>query len=200
MGFIRRLGLGDRALVKAHYARLGSGDRYLRFGHGLSDHAVDAYVEGIDWFRTIVLGYVDGGVLRGVVEIVPAGPGPWALGSGELALTVERPWRNQGVGTELCRCALVLACNRHLRDIVMVCLTENVPMRRLAARLNAVVHHHAGDMESRLLLPAPTPWSFVGESLISSAAAAGYLLDVVAAPTRTMRGGPARHAEAAGRS
>lgn len=176
MSFIRRLGDCDRALVKAHYRRLNGEDRFLRFGHGVSGAAIEHYIDGIDWGRAIVLGYVEAGELRGVVEVMPLSDGYFAR-EAELALTVQRPWRNQGLGTELCRRALVLACNRSIREVAMICLAENVPMQRIAERLKARVVRRDGEVESRLLLPDPTPWSILQESLISGAAIMGVVSD-----------------------
>jgi GNAT superfamily N-acetyltransferase len=175
MPFIRRLLPTDLPRVKDHFARLDADDRYLRFGHGMSSDAVARYLDGIDWLDTILLGHMDGGEIRGLVEVVPLTTGLARLG--ELALTVERTWRGRGLGTELCRRALVLACNRSIREVAMICLAENVPMQRIAARLDGRVLHRNGGIESRVQLPRPSPWSLIQEVVMSGGEAVGGLTD-----------------------
>jgi len=179
MPFIRKLSSADLPALKAHHARLDGDDRYLRFGHHLSDTALERYLDGIDWADCILMGHIDGGRLRAVVEIVPLSDG-WER-TAELALTVEKPWRGQGLGTELCRRALVLACNRHIREVAMICLAENVRMQRLAAKLDARVLSRHGEVEGRVLLPRPSPWSLLQEGVITTGAFAAGLLEPVGA-------------------
>jgi GNAT superfamily N-acetyltransferase len=175
MPFIRKLGPTDLNRLKNHFARLDHDDRYLRFGHQISDSAMNDYLERIDWGRAIVLGYLDNGALRGAVEIVPFGRD--APEGAELALTVEKPWRGTGVGYELCRNALILACNRYIRDVTMMCLAENVPMQRIARKLRGRVTRMDSEVESRVVLPRPTPWSIMQEALVAGAAVVGEVAD-----------------------
>ncbi len=175
MPFIRKLGPTDLNRLKDHFARLDYNDRYLRFGHQISDSAVNDYLERIDWTQAIVLGQLENGVLRGAVEIVPFGSS--VPEKAELALTVEKPWRGAGVGRELCRNALILACNRGIHDVMMICLAENVPMQRIARKLNGRVMRLDGEIESRVILPRPGPWSLLQEGLMGSAAIVGEVAD-----------------------
>ncbi|RDD61277.1 GNAT family N-acetyltransferase [Ferruginivarius sediminum] len=122
---------------------------------------------------------MDGGELRGLAEVVPLTAGFARLG--ELALTVERPWRGRGLGTDLCRRSLILACNRNIREVAMICLAENVPMQRIAARLDGRVLHRNGDVESRVQLPRPSPWSLMQEVVMASGETIGSLSDQWAA-------------------
>ncbi len=175
MPFIRKLSSADLPALKAHHARLDGDDRYLRFGHHVSDTALHRYLDAIAWADAILMGHFEAGRLRAVVEIVPLNDG-WERAA-ELALTVETPWRGRGLGTELCRRALVLACNRRIREVAMICLAENVRMQRLAAKLDARVVHRAGEVEGRVILPRPSPWSLLQEAVITSGALAAGLLE-----------------------
>jgi len=59
----------------------------------------------------------------------------------------------------------------------MICLAENVRMQRIAAKLDARVVHRAGEVEGRVLLPRPSPWSLMQEAVITTGAVAAGLLE-----------------------
>ena len=66
---IRRLLPSEAAKLGGHLARLSSEERTLRFMGAMSDEAVRDHCERIDWFRTVVIGFFDAGVLRGAAEL-----------------------------------------------------------------------------------------------------------------------------------
>lgn len=179
MPFVRKLTGADLPRLKDHYDRLDADDRYLRFGHHMGTDAVHGYLDGIDFGDTVLMGQVEGDAVHAMVEVVPLTDG-WTR-TGELALTVEKPWRGRGIGTELCRRALVLACNRRIREVAMICLTENVQMQRIAAKLDGRVLRRDGEVESRVILPRPSPWSLMQEAVITGGAALGTFVDQFAA-------------------
>ena len=67
-GVIRRLWPGARARIRDHLLRLDREDRVLRFGGHVSDAHIAAYCERLDWSRSLVMGYVVRGKVRGLVS------------------------------------------------------------------------------------------------------------------------------------
>ena len=159
----RKLQAADQADMTAHLLRLSPLDRHLRFGGGTKDEVIEDYVRRLDWSSTVVIGaYVDG-VLRGVTEIVRVRMVPHL--SAEVALSVEGPWQNAGIGTELLRRVLTVARNRFIDRIYMLCLAENKKMQKIARKFEANLVLHEGEVEGRIWPAWPSYLSMVEEAV-----------------------------------
>lgn len=95
-----------RAALGLHLLSLDMDDRYARFGMSLSDEALLHWVAGIrwqedHWWGAWCVGAPDLGLLASL-QLAPTSE----RGVRELALTVCRPARGQGVGMRLLRHAL----------------------------------------------------------------------------------------------
>jgi len=150
-----------RALA-GHLGRLSSNDRSLRFMGALSDAAIEAHCSGLNWFRTVVIGFFDAGVLRGAAEIQVADKRVPLLC--EAAFTVETAWQDQGVGSELLRRAVLIARNRSARGLQISCFSDNYRIQHVAAKFGAHFQSRAGYSEADIVTPAPTCWSLCEEA------------------------------------
>ncbi|MDX1709642.1 MAG: GNAT family N-acetyltransferase [Rhodovibrionaceae bacterium] len=171
MPWVRRLTPADTAALRSHFLRLDAETRCQRFLGQQSDTAIDAYVDGLPWLGVLRLGWIESGVLRGVVELLPERlpvDGRWPPGL-ELALTVERAWQGRGLGTELVHRALLSARNRQYKTVEMICLADNVRMQRIARRLDAQVLRQDGHSVGRLRLAPGNPLSLWQEALSQGA-------------------------------
>jgi ribosomal protein S18 acetylase RimI-like enzyme len=176
-GVIRRLWPGERARIRAHLLRLDREDRVLRFGGYLSDAHIAAYCERLDWSRSLVMGYVVRGKVRGLGQL------ELIVGStrvAELAVSVERPFQNRGVGTALLRRVVIAARNRLIERIHMVCLMDNGRAVRMARRLEGALRFRHGEAEATIEPPWPTPWTWL-EELLSEHPSGG--IDLAPRPT-----------------
>lgn len=144
------------AALGAHYARLDDGARRLRFHAAVSSSAAQRWAlrENPD----AVVGLRDAaGVLRGAatlyIDPAPGGAGPAA---GEIALSVEAPWRGTGHGL-----ALACAIRDDARMRGVACLRaatedENCAMLALVRRLGGLVPGGPGpDRTCRIGMSAP---------------------------------------------
>ena len=162
-GTYRKLWIGDLGIFVEHLERLDREAKYLRFGGGtspqfLKDHARKA----LQW-PGIVDGYFIDGILRGTGELQPL-PDSFPL-EAEAAFTVEKPFRGQGVGTELMRRAIISAQNRHITTIYTICMVENQRMRRLAQKYKAELRIEHNEISGMFRTPAPTHLSVMEEWL-----------------------------------
>jgi ribosomal protein S18 acetylase RimI-like enzyme len=162
-GRIRRLWAFERAKVHDHLLRLDGDDRLLRFGGYASAAQITAYCEQLDWSRALIVGYVEGGEVRGLGELKPIGDG-WPRAA-ELAVSVERPYQNRGIGSALLRRLVVFARNRLLDRLYMICLIDNGKALRMARRLDGALRFDHGEAEARIEPPWPTPWTWLEETL-----------------------------------
>jgi len=98
---VHRLSKHFRAALREHFAHLSADDLFLRFGAHCRPEIIDAYVDGIDYRESIVLGvFNDNLQLIGVAHL---GSDEGGL---ELGLSVLAEYREHGVGTLLLRRAM----------------------------------------------------------------------------------------------
>jgi len=140
----------------------------MRFHHGASDTYILSYTADIDWFSATVLGYFVEGQLRGIAELIPRDH-IWPI-TAELALSVDGPFQNRGIGTDLSRHVLVMASNRLIGAVYMSCLFENGKMLRVARKLGASLVVRDGLAEGEIFPPGPSYVSFIQEVAAESRA------------------------------
>jgi RimJ/RimL family protein N-acetyltransferase len=159
---IRKLLRSERAKVREHFLRLDRDDRHLRFFGHVGDTFIEAYCEKILSTGYVVLGCFIEGELRAVGELRQSGR-PWQPVA-EIAITVEKPFQNQGIGTELLRRLIGLARNRAIKTLHLFCLLDNVRMQRVAKKLGGSLKYAEGEVEARIDPPWPTYWSLMEEA------------------------------------
>ena len=100
MAYARHLNPSHRPALLAHFCALSRRDSYLRFGTYLGTESIEAYVNGIDFERSTVLGvYGDDLTLLGVAHLCPE------KDTVELGISVLTTARRRGIGTHLMRLA-----------------------------------------------------------------------------------------------
>lgn len=159
---IRRLWPAERGRVRDHLLRLEPEDRALRFCRAPGDRAIASYCEDIDWLRASILGFFVEGELRGVAELIRT-KDAWPPAA-ELALSVEGPFQNHGIGSALVRHALVMARNRLIATVYMTCLLENRKMQHIARKSAADLVIREGQVEGEILAPWPSCLSLIEEA------------------------------------
>jgi RimJ/RimL family protein N-acetyltransferase len=152
---IKELGESERWLFTQHLLDLGADDRYLRFGNPLSNEAIEAYVDRIDFGADTIFGIFDDGL-----KLVAAGhfaptreeaPGP--IRSAEFGLSVASAARGAGMGTALFYRAASHARNLQIGTLFMHCLSQNRAMIRIARKAGMDIHQAQGEADAYLSLP-----------------------------------------------
>ena len=186
MAQTRKLLPTEGPLLADHLVRLSPEDRRLRFGGMfLRDDGVRRYVDSIDWTHSWHVGHIADGAVRAVVQLsVPheTGPvgAPWLRqGAAEFAVSVEKKWQRRGLATHLLGQAVVVARNRHVRDLYMLCLPENEPMRRLARKVGIRLVFQDGEITGHVDLPAPDQLTVMAEFWCETAAAIDRWTDII---------------------
>jgi GNAT superfamily N-acetyltransferase len=175
----RKLFPSEARSLAAHLGRLSLNDRSLRFMGATRDSAIEAHCDGLDWFRTVVIGFFDAGVLRGAAEVQVADKRMPMLC--EVAVTVEAQWQDQGVGTELLRRAVLIARNRAARGLHISCFSDNYRIQHVAAKFGAHFRSRAGHADADILTPAPTVWSLYEEAAEDGVSWMNFWFDQTAA-------------------
>lgn len=149
-GITRQLGPRDKAALMGHFLRLNSEDRTMRFFSPVGDASINAYVEAINWARTVLIGHFAGARLVGLAEVIPTGP-RWQR-CAEVAVSVEPDWRRHGLGKRLLDRAMAAARAVGLRQLRLVILPDNHTMVRLARGLGGKMRSDSGVVTAQIAL------------------------------------------------
>ena len=163
-----RLREGDRELLAAHFIALGAEDRRLRFGSGISDDGLRAYVARIDFERDGVFAVHDDAGER-LLAVIHVASSP---GSAELGLSVLPEQRGRGLGSALFERAVTHLRNRGTPEVFVHCLTENGAMMHLARKNGMRILPAGAETDARLALDPATPHTVYAEWLDEYKAAA----------------------------
>ena len=155
-----RLPALDRPALEAHFIRLDSEDRRLRFGSGISDDALRDYVRRIDFGRDGLFAVQDDALRPLAVVHIAMGSGP-----AEMGLSVLPEARGQGLGNALFRRAVTFLRNRGAASVFMHCLSENAAIMHLARKNRMRMVRHGTESDARLELAPATADSFINEWL-----------------------------------
>ncbi len=175
MPVYRKLLPAEHHRYPGHLLRLDRNDRYARFTGTVSDSVVERHCARLDWGLTTIVGCFHQGELRGAVELCTDRL-IWP-NHAELAISVEKPFQEQGVGSALVRRALTIARNRRIERVHMLCLPDNRRMRALARRFGGTMEVDGGEVAIAIALPPPNQFSIGLEAMEDGAGAVGAILD-----------------------
>lgn len=170
---VQRLNDHAREAVIAHFLRLPTEDRRLRFGSSLSAEGVASYVERIDFERDAAFAVHDDGLrIVGIAHVALADD------HAELGLSVLPAHRGRGVGSALFERGAQHARNRFVRTLFMHCLSENAAIVRIARRFGMKIVTESGDADAHLELLPASAGSIAGELADDRLALYDYALKV----------------------
>lgn len=164
----RKLWPGEGDRLERHLLRLRSDDRLMRFGGPVSDEVIRRYCGQTEWLWSIVLGGFIDGTLRAAGELKLLDQ-QWPP-SAEIAITVEGDYQDRGIGTEILSHLIVLARNRFVATVHMICLNENRRMQRVARKFGTTLVFADGQAEGRIVPAVPDFLSLFGEAAMETVA------------------------------
>lgn len=180
-GLVRRLSVFDHDAFAQHLLRLDDESRHLRFSMIASDEFIMEYAKGCSRWDVVIYGYFVDGILRGASELRPlTGNADYEA---EVAFSIERPWRGQGIGSKLFEKVIRAARNRNYTRLYMSCLATNRAMQALARKYAADIAFDHGDT-----IGVIQPEHRTSDSMVEQAAedAATYAFATVDLPDRTL--------------
>jgi RimJ/RimL family protein N-acetyltransferase len=161
-GTIRRLWPTETDKFRDHLLRLDPESRRLRFAHSVSDDFIEAYASRMTEYGSLVYGHLVGGKVRGAAELRRLGDA-WGE-EAEAAFSVEKPYQDHGVGTDLMGRVVRAARNRNIRRLYMSCLAENARMQAIARKHDALLRFEYGDVVGEILPAQPDFFSLATEA------------------------------------
>jgi GNAT superfamily N-acetyltransferase len=143
-GIVRTLSQQEELpLLRDHLLRLDHESRHDRFHGFMDDSFVERYAAKCASDGTVIVAYVEKGVVRGAAELHPPEASPDLLP--EIAFSVEAGLRRKGVGTVLFRKLLEEARARGYRTLRITTGAQNDAMRALANKFGAKLTFRHGE-------------------------------------------------------
>lgn len=181
-GNIRKLWPTETDKFRDHLLRLDKKNRRMRFAHGVSDAFVEEYAARMSEMGALVYGYFVDGEVRAAAELKKLGIA-WGQ-EGEAAFSVEQPWQERGIGTELMGRVIRAARNRGVQHLCVSCLAENAKMRTIARKHEAELRFEYGEVIGEIVPDGPNYFSLLAEAVDDRF---GYMMAVLDLQNRVVK-------------
>jgi GNAT superfamily N-acetyltransferase len=130
-------------LLRDHLLRLDRESRHDRFHGFMDDGFIERYAAKCAEDGTIIIAYLENGVVRGAAELHP--PDRSSDSQPEIAFSVEAHLRRQGVGSTLFRKVIAEARAKGYRSLRITTGAQNSAMRTLANKFGAHLTFRHGE-------------------------------------------------------
>jgi GNAT superfamily N-acetyltransferase len=181
-GVIRRLWPTEANKFRDHLLRLDRDSRRLRFAHAVSDTFIEEYASRMSEYGSVVYGYLVEGQVHGAAELRRLGD-TWGE-EAEAAFSVESPFQDRGVGSDLMGRVVRAARNRRIKRLYMSCLAENARMQVIAKKHEAVLRFEYGEVIGEILPEQPNYFSIMAEAAEDRV---GFMIAVLELQSRMVR-------------
>jgi GNAT superfamily N-acetyltransferase len=173
-GYIRTLGQQELPLLRDHLLRLDRESRHDRFNGFMDDSFIESYAAKCADDGTIILAYIESGVVRGAAELHPTDQSPDAIP--EVAFSVETRARRQGVGSILFKKLIAEARSKGYHSLQITTGSENRAMRALAHRFGANLTFRHGESTGSIDLKQRPEPEFANFAIATPAVAARAMI------------------------
>jgi len=150
--------LEELPLLRDHLLRLDPASRHDRFNGFMDDSFIERYAAKCAGDGTVIIAYIEGGVVHGAAELHPPDQSPDSLP--EIAFSVEACVRRQGVGSIRFRELVEEARAKGYRSLRITTGAQNQAMRALAHKFGADLTFRHGESTGSIDLaqqPQPQP-------------------------------------------
>ena len=143
-GYVRTLRQQEELpLLRDHLLRLDRESRHDRFHGFMDDDFIERYAAKCADDGTVIIAYIENGVVRGAAELHPPDQSPDSLP--EIAFSVEACVRRQGVGSVLFRKLIAEARSKGYHFLRITTGAQNQAMRALANKFGAHLTFRNGE-------------------------------------------------------
>jgi len=181
-GTIRKLWPSESYKFRDHLLRLDKNSRRMRFAHGVADVFIEDYAARMSDMGSLVFGYIIDGEVRGAAELRKLGDA-WGR-EAEAAFSVEKPYQDQGIGSELMGRVIRAARNRGVQLLYMSCLAENSKMQAIARKYEAMLRFEYGEVVGEIIPDGANYVSLLEEAMDDRV---GFMMAVLDLQSRWVR-------------
>lgn len=176
-GYVRTLSQNEELpLLRDHLLRLDPESRHDRFNGFLDDGFIERYAEKCANDGTIIVAYMENGMVRGAAELHPPDEETECLP--EIAFSVEACVRRRGVGSVLFRRVISEARWKGYRRLRVTTGAQNHAMRALASKFGAHLMFHHGKSSGTIDLTRQPQADLARIAIDAPLAAAKALINV----------------------
>jgi GNAT superfamily N-acetyltransferase len=176
-GYVRTLSQHEELpLLRDHLLRLDSDSRRDRFNGFLDDSFIERYAEKCANDGTVIVAYMENGMVRGAAELHPPEQALDELP--EVAFSVEPCVRRRGVGSLLFKRVISEARWRNYRTIRVTTGAQNHAMRALASKFGAHLVFRHGESTGIIEIKARSPADITKFAIDAPLAAARAVLNL----------------------
>ena len=173
-GSIRKLLSSETLMFRDHLLRLDTDSRAMRFAHAVSDAFIEDYAVRMCDLGSLVYAYVEDGEVRAAAELRKLSA-VWGH-EAEAAFSVERPYQDQGIGSELMGRVIRSARNRGVQRLYMSCMPANNKMQAIARKYEAELKFEYGEVVGEIAPTDANYFSILAEAVDDRV---GYMLAVL---------------------
>jgi GNAT superfamily N-acetyltransferase len=176
-GYVRTLSQSEELpLLRDHLLRLDPESRHDRFNGFLDDSFIERYAEKCANDGTIIVAYMENGMVRGAAELHPPDDSTECLP--EIAFSVEACVRRRGVGSVLFRRLISEARWNGYHSLRVTTGAQNHAMRALAGKFGAHLAFRHGESTGTIDVTEQPEAAFAKIVIDAPLAAAQTLLNV----------------------
>lgn len=156
---------------RKHLLALDEESRYTRFGFMIKDESLNQLCDKFEANHREHKIFV---IEDEELNVIAAGHIALEGGETELAFSVLKEYRKQGMGNSLMSRTIEWCQNRNIKGGCMVCLSINTAIKRLASKHGLLINE-GGETLANITIPEPTPSSMLHEVVDSNMARADHL-------------------------
>jgi len=176
-GYVRTLYQQEELpLLRDHLLRLDPESRHDRFNGFLDDSFLERYAARCADDGTLIIAYIENGVVRGAAELHPPDQSPDALP--EVAFSVETGVRRQGVGSILFKRLIQEARWKGYGALRITTGAQNHAMRALANKFGAHLTFRQGESTGTIDLKPQTQVELAKLAVATPAVAARTMMNL----------------------
>ncbi len=168
---VYRLRPHEYSRYRKHLLALDEESRYTRFGFHAKDEVIKqlctTFESNPSDHKIFVIENED-------LQVVAAGHISLAGGETELAFSVLKEHRKQGMGSSLMKRCIEWCQNRNIKGGCMVCLSTNQAIKKLASK-HGILINDGGETLADIKIPEVNPSSVVSELVDSNLARLDHL-------------------------
>ncbi len=171
---VYRLQSNEYSRYRKHLLALDSDSRYTRFGSIVKDEVIEQLCNR---FETNYKDHKIFVIENEQLEVVAAGHIALEDDTTELAFSVLKEYRKQGMGDALMKRTIEWCQNRNIKGGCMVCLSTNAAIKALAKK-HGVLINQGGETLANIIIPEATPTSVIHEVMESNLAKFDHITKV----------------------
>lgn len=163
-------------LLRDHLLRLDPESRHDRFHGFMDDSFIERYAAKCADDGTVIIAYIEDGVVRGAAELHPPDQSPDS--QPEIAFSVEARVRRQGVGSILFKKLIAEARAKGYRSLRITTGAQNQAMRALAHKFGANLTFRHGESTGSIDLAPQAQPQAARAAIVTPADAARAMVNI----------------------